>query len=104
MIRFAVFAIVWFIPLETTRADTPSDTPRKPAGAEFRVGQIIVIGNTSTHQDTILRRVPFRSGQTVRRTDLPGIEHNLARLKLFKTMPTITVLDAMVASDYHDVL
>ena len=75
-----------------------------------RVGQIFVVGNTTTRQNVILRQVPLYPGQLLSYPAIKEGEKNLAKLGIFETdpekgvRPTITVLDPDSDSPYKDVL
>lgn len=77
-----------------------------------RVGRVIVIGNTRTAQNVILRQVPLEPGQVLTYPDIRVTERNLARLGIFKSTPdgsirpTVTVQDNPSApfSEFKDIL
>ncbi len=77
-----------------------------------RVGRVIVIGNTRTAQNVILRQIPLEPGQVLTYPDLRVAEHNLQRLGIFRSTPdgaikpTATVMDNPnnPFSEFKDVL
>lgn len=86
---------------------------KKAAVAEkppARVGQIIIVGNSRTPRDVILRQVPLFPGQVLSYPDLRVAEQNLERLNLFEVdhergvRPTVTVLNPDGTGPYKDVL
>lgn len=74
------------------------------------VGQVILIGNTTTRQNVILRQVPLYPGQLLTYPDLRVAERNLARLGIFEAnpetgaRPTVSVLDPDGDSTVKDIL
>src|SRR5439155_3328788 len=74
------------------------------------VGQIFVIGNTTTRQNVILRQVPLFPGQPLSYPNVRQAELNLAKLGIFENnpetgvRPTVTVLDPDSDSPSKDVL
>jgi outer membrane protein assembly complex protein YaeT len=74
------------------------------------VGHVIVVGNTRTRQNVILRQVPLYPGQVLSYPDLRVAERNLTRLNIFANSPdgsvhpTVTVLNPESDSPYKDVL
>jgi outer membrane protein assembly complex protein YaeT len=82
------------------------DVQEKPAA---RVGQIIIVGNTVTRQDVILRELPLHPGQVLSYPDVKTAEKNLDRLGLFNdpqtgARPTVTVLEPEGDSPFKDIL
>jgi outer membrane protein insertion porin family len=75
-----------------------------------RVGQILIMGNTRTRQNVIIREVPLFPGQVLEYPRLLEAERNLARLGIFEVgpgvRPTVEVLDdpADPNSEYKDIL
>lgn len=74
------------------------------------VGQVIVVGNTTTKMNVILRQVPLYPGQILSYPDLRVAERNLARLNIFEadgdkgTRPTLEVLDPDGPNPVKDIL
>ena len=72
------------------------------------VGQIFVVGNTTTRQNVILREVPLYPGQPLSFPALREAERNLARIGIFESTadvhPTVTVIDDGTDSPYKDIL
>jgi hypothetical protein len=82
---------------------------RGAASPPCRVGQIFVVGNESTPQCVILRRVPLFPGDVLNPGDLRRAENNLARLPWLFVVnkdvhPTVQILDPKRASEYKDIL
>lgn len=75
-----------------------------------RVGQIFIVGNTTTRQNVILRQVPLYPGQPLSYPAIREAERNLARINLFESdpekgdRPTVTVLDQDSDSPFKDIL
>jgi outer membrane protein insertion porin family len=75
-----------------------------------KVGQIFIVGNTTTKQNVILRQVPLYPGQPLSYPNLKQAEANLARLGIFESnpaagvRPTVNVLDPESDSPYKDIL
>ena len=53
----------------------------------LRVGQVLVIGNTRTREDLILKVVPLCPGMILTYPDMQIAERNLERLGIFKITP-----------------
>jgi outer membrane protein assembly complex protein YaeT len=72
------------------------------------VGQIFIVGNTTTRQNVILRQIPLFPGQPLSYPALAQAERNLARLGIFESTPevhpTVTVIDPDTDSPYKDIL
>jgi len=72
------------------------------------VGQIFVVGNTTTRQNVILRQVPLYPGQPLSYPAVREAERNLGRLGIFESTaevhPTVSVLDDGSDSPYKDIL
>lgn len=75
-----------------------------------RVSDIIIIGNTVTRQNVILRNIPIGPGDVLDTTRLREGERNLARLNIFQVnpelgiQPTITVDDSDPEAEYKPVI
>lgn len=75
-----------------------------------RVGNIIIVGNTVTKDNVILRQIPLYPGQILTFPDLRRAEENLARLNIFETnpqmgsRPTLEVLDPDSDSEFKNIL
>jgi outer membrane protein assembly complex protein YaeT len=75
-----------------------------------RVGQIRIVGNTTTKDAVVLRQVPLRPGQILSYPDIRQAEVNLARLQIFETnpekgiRPTVTIIDPDIDSEFKDIL
>jgi hypothetical protein len=67
-----------------------------------RVGQLFIIGNKKTTQETILKQVPLYPGELLNPADLRIAERNLSRLKTLKSAK-ITVLDPDDGAVYKDI-
>jgi outer membrane protein assembly factor BamA len=74
------------------------------------VGQIIILGNTQTSTETILKQVPLRPGQVLNYADVQTAERNLARLGRFVVRPDqgvaprVTVVDSEGQGGFKDVV
>lgn len=74
------------------------------------VGQVIVVGNTTTKMNVILRQVPIYPGQILSYPELRVAERNLARLNIFEAdgdkgiRPTVEVLDPDGPNPVKDIL
>ncbi|MBI1918229.1 MAG: outer membrane protein assembly factor BamA [Planctomycetes bacterium] len=74
------------------------------------VGQLFLVGNTTTRQNVILRQVPLFPGQPLSYPNVAQAERNLAKLGIFENnpetgvRPTVTVLDPESDSPYKDIL
>ncbi len=79
-------------------------------GPPAMVGEVVIVGNTVTRQNVILRQLQVYPGQVLSYPDLRASERNLARLNIFKNSPelgiapTVTVLDPEDPSEYKTVL
>jgi hypothetical protein len=75
-----------------------ADAPRADEGPA-RVAQILIVGNTRTRPDVILRQLPLYPGAILDLKDLKAAEENLARLGRFRVdpekgiRPTVTVIE-----------
>ena len=69
--------------------------PKQPE----RVGQIFIIGNEKTGQQTILKQVPLFPGQVFTPSDLSAAERNLSRLK----SANIDVIKSELSGVFKDV-
>lgn len=69
---------------------------------QARVGDIIIVGNTTTRQNVILRQVPLFPGQILSYPALREAERNLARLGIFETNPATGVRPTVTALDRGD--
>jgi outer membrane protein assembly factor BamA len=85
--------------IDATIVKTPVKEP------QVRIGQIFVTGNDRTKMSVILDQVGLYPGQTLSYPMIRQAEKNLARLGIFKYLPTITVRDCKEnpASEYKDV-
>jgi hypothetical protein len=54
---------------------------------EWRLLNIVIVGNDKTPDKVILEALPFKPGQVVRPDDLKKAERNLERLNLFQVNP-----------------
>ena len=72
------------------------------------VGQIFIVGNTTTRQNIILRQLQLFPGQPLSYPAIKQGENNLAKLGIFETTaevhPTITVIEDGTDSPYKDIL
>jgi outer membrane protein assembly complex protein YaeT len=65
-----------------------------------RVGRVIVVGNTRTMQNVVLRELAFlEPGQVLTYPDLKLAERNLARLGIFKSTPDGAIHPTVTAED-----
>jgi outer membrane protein assembly complex protein YaeT len=75
-----------------------------------RVGQVLIVGNTRTKQNVILRQLGFYPGQVLTYPELRQAERNLQRIGIFntspdgQTKPTVTIIDQNSAREYKDIL
>jgi outer membrane protein assembly complex protein YaeT len=89
------------------QCDVHFEVEEKPTA---RVGQIFIVGNTTTRQNVILRQVPLFPGQVLSYPALADAERNLAKLGIFEVnpetgvRPQVTVLDPDSDSPYKDIL
>jgi RNA polymerase sigma factor (sigma-70 family) len=87
------------------KAEAPKPAAEKPA----RVGQIIIIGNTKTPTEAILKQVPLYPGQVLSYPDLKAAEKNLERTGRFVVdpgkgvRPTVTVRE-VPDSEFKDII
>jgi outer membrane protein assembly complex protein YaeT len=74
------------------------------------VGQIFIVGNTTTRQNVILRQLGIYPGQPLSYPELRQAEKNLAKINLFENdpekgiHPSVTVIDPEVDSPFKDIL
>jgi outer membrane protein assembly factor BamA len=79
-------------------------------GPPARVGEIYIVGNTVTRDNVIRRQLLVYPGQILSTPEMRASERNLARLNIFKVqpeqgiVPTISIIDPDVASEYKDLL
>lgn len=76
----------------------------------YRVGEVIIRGNTVTQDRVIRRELPFYSGQLFSFPDVAVAQQNLSRLGIFKedpvlgVRPTVEVMEPRGDSPFRDVL
>jgi outer membrane protein insertion porin family len=74
------------------------------------VGQVIIIGNTTTRDNVIRRQIPLQPGQTLTIPEVDAAVANLQRLGIFKTdpetgvRPTVSILDPDGENPVKDIL
>mgnify|MGYP001770759317 CR=1 FL=1 len=75
-------------------------------GPPARVGEILIVGNTVTRQNVILRQLQVYPGQILSVPDIRASERNLARLGIFKQdpPPSITIIDPESESEFKNLL
>jgi outer membrane protein insertion porin family len=76
----------------------------------WTVGQVFIVGNTTTRENIVRRQLPLYPGQVLGTPDLQVGEANLARLGIFETNgetgvhPTVTVIDPDGDNPVKDIL
>lgn len=93
--RFVIGCLIAMLTLGTTAA---------PAQAQlrFRVGQIIIVGNTETPDYLIRSQVTLYPGMQATMIDVRRAEARLRQLPWFRPGATVTVLES--EHEFHDVL
>jgi outer membrane protein insertion porin family len=74
----------------------------------FRVGRILIEGNSRTKQNVILRQLDLYPGQVLPYPEIVAAQQRLARLNIFKNTadekPTITIINPDPNSEFKDLL
>jgi hypothetical protein len=81
-----------------------ADLARTEVEKRVLVGEIKIVGNTRTRDSIILKRLLFFPGCGITARDVRVAEDNLARTKLFKFSPKLTILDEDAGNSYKTVL
>lgn len=78
--------------------------PKKDEKPPARVGQILIIGNTRTKAEVVLKAVPLFPGAVLSVADLLVAERNLARLEIFADRPKVSTINTPAPGTFVVVL